>query len=101
MNISGLSGFKVILMLLATKNHFLHSKARVLVLIESTPVIEKSKNDKYKPDRMSGHIKRIVINDLKANSTNEKVKNTTEGILGKEYSIDFLLHVLKWLNYNH
>ena len=51
-------------------------QAKVLVLIESTPVIEKYKKDKHKPDRMPGHIKMIVMNDLKANSINEQVKAT-------------------------
>ena len=51
-------------------------QAKVLVLIESIPVIEKSKKDKHKPDRMPGHIKMIVMNDLKANSINEQVKAT-------------------------
>lgn len=49
-------------------------QAKVLVLIESTPIVEKSIKDKHKPDRMPGHIKMIVMNDLKANSINEQVK---------------------------
>lgn len=53
-------------------------QAKVLVLIESTPVIEKSKKDKHKPDRMPGHIKMIVMSDLKANSINEQVKATVD-----------------------
>jgi len=99
-------------------------QAKVLVLIESTPVIEKLKKDKHKPDRMPGHIKMIVMSNLKANTINEQVKinvdpettiisdgyitsrttlmsiviNTTEGILENKYSTDFLLHVLKIVN---
>ena len=46
-------------------------QAKVLVLLESTPVTEKSIKDKHKPDRMPGHIKMVVMNDLKANSINE------------------------------
>ena len=50
------------------------NQAKVLVLIESTPVIKKDKKDKHKPDRMPGHIKMIVMRDLKAISINEQVK---------------------------
>ena len=53
-------------------------QAKVLVLIESTPVTEKSIKDKHKPDRMPGHIKMVVMNDLKANSINEQVKATVD-----------------------
>ncbi|HZK60429.1 MAG TPA: IS1595 family transposase, partial [Anaerovoracaceae bacterium] len=53
-------------------------QAKVLVLVESTPVIEKSIKDKHKPDRMPGHIKMIVMSDLKANSINEQVKATVD-----------------------
>lgn len=53
-------------------------QAKVLVLIESTPVTEKSIKDKHKPDRMSGHIKMIVMSDLKAKSINEQVKATVD-----------------------
>lgn len=49
-------------------------QAKVLVLIESTPIVEKSIKDKHKPDRMPGHLKMIVMNDLKANTINKKVK---------------------------
>jgi len=108
-------------------------QAKVLVLIESIPITEGSKKDKHKPDRMSGHIKMVVMSDLKASSINEQVKasvdpqttiisdayngynklklivkqhdvintsqlNTIEDILVKEYSTDFLLHVLKTVN---
>ncbi|MBK5260992.1 MAG: IS1595 family transposase [Peptostreptococcaceae bacterium] len=53
-------------------------QAKVLVLIESTPVIEKSQKDKHKPDRMPGHIKMIVMSDLKANGINEQMKATVD-----------------------
>ena len=49
-------------------------QAKVLVLIESIPILEKSKKDKHKPDRMPGHIKMIVMNDLKANTINKQVE---------------------------
>jgi transposase-like protein len=49
-------------------------QAKVLVLIESKPVIEKSKKNKHKPDRQAGHLKMIVMNDLKANSINKEVR---------------------------
>lgn len=49
-------------------------QAKVLVLIESTPIDFKLTKNKNKPDRMPGHIKMIVMSDLKANSINEQVK---------------------------
>ena len=50
-------------------------QAKVLVLIESFPVIEKLEKYKHKPDRNVGHVKMIVMNDLKSTSINKKVKD--------------------------
>ena len=49
-------------------------QAKVLVLIESKAVKEKSKKYEHKPDRMVGHVKMIMMNDLQADSINEEVE---------------------------
>ncbi|MFH0865516.1 MAG: IS1595 family transposase [Bacteroidota bacterium] len=49
-------------------------QAKVLVLIESKPILEKSEKNKHKPDRLVGHIKMIVMNDLQAKSINKEVE---------------------------
>ena len=54
-------------------------QAKVLVLVESKPVIVKSLKNKHKPDRLAGHIKMIVMQDLKANSINKEVKAVVDG----------------------
>jgi len=48
-------------------------QAKVLVLVESKPILVKMLKDKHKPDRLVGHIKMIVINDLQAESINREV----------------------------
>jgi len=53
-------------------------QAKVLVLIESKPVLEKQEKYKHKPDRQVGHLKMIVMNDLQAKSINEEVGKTTD-----------------------
>jgi hypothetical protein len=49
---------------------------KVLVLVESKPVEIQDEKFKHKPKRKCGHLKMIVMEDLKANSINEAVKNT-------------------------
>ena len=53
-------------------------QAKVLVLIESKPVLEKSEKYKHKPDRLVGHIKMIVMNDLKSISINKEVESLVD-----------------------
>lgn len=53
-------------------------QAKVLVLIESKPVVEKSEKYKHKPDRQVGHIKMIVMEDLKAMTINKVLENSVE-----------------------
>lgn len=53
-------------------------QAKVLVLIESKPVVEKSEKYKHKPDRQVGHIKMIVMDDLKSTTINKVVENGVE-----------------------
>ncbi len=56
------------------------SQAKVLVLIESIPVVEQEEKYKNKPNRKCGHIKMIVMNDLKALSINQEIEqNVREG----------------------
>jgi ribosomal protein S27E len=54
-------------------------QAKVLVLVESKPVIVKSLKNKHKPDRLAGHIKMIVMQDLKAKSINKEVEAVVDG----------------------
>lgn len=56
------------------------SQAKVLVLIESIPVEIKDIRYKHKPSRKCGHLKMIVMNDLKSNTINQ----TIEPIVQKE-----------------
>lgn len=49
-------------------------QAKVLVLIESKPIEEKTKKYKHKPDRLVGHVKMIIMNDLQADSINKEVE---------------------------
>jgi len=49
---------------------------KVLVLIESFPIGVQEKKDKHKPERKCGHLKMVVMEDLKADSINEAVKDT-------------------------
>lgn len=53
-----------------------HSK--VLVLIESEPVEVKKEKDKHKPNRKCGHLKMIVMEDLKAISINEEISTNVQ-----------------------
>jgi len=53
-------------------------QAKVLVLIESKPVMNKSDKYKNKPDRQVGHIKMIVMPDLKSERINNEVKNNVD-----------------------
>jgi transposase-like protein/ribosomal protein S27E len=45
-------------------------QAKVLVLIESKPIVDKLEKYKYKPDRQAGYLKMIVMPDLQADSIN-------------------------------
>ena len=53
---------------------------QVLVLIESIPILPEEKNDKYKhkPDRMVGHVKMIVMENLQSENINKKIKETVK-----------------------
>ena len=53
-------------------------QAKVLVLIESKPVVDKPEKYKYKPDRQVGHIKMIVMPDLQADSININVAKNVD-----------------------
>ena len=53
-------------------------QSKVLVLIESKPIVEKSEKNKHKPDRQAGHLKMIVMNDLKANNINKEVEKVVD-----------------------
>ena len=53
-------------------------QAKVLVLIESKPIEDKPEKYKYKPDRQVGHLKMIVMPDLKADSINDEVKKSVD-----------------------
>jgi len=63
------------------------NQAKVLVLIESIPVIPQAEKDKHKPKRKCGHIKMLVMNDLKSPSINhvieQNVKENTSAITDK------------------
>ena len=53
-------------------------QAKVLVLIESKPVTEKLEKYKHKPDRIVGHVKMIIMNDLQSVSINKKVESMVD-----------------------
>ncbi len=53
-------------------------QAKVLVLVESKPVKEKSKKYEHKPDRVVGHIKMIIMDDLRADSINKEVETAVD-----------------------
>ena len=53
-------------------------QAKVLVLIESKAVLEKSEKYKHKPNRKVGHIKMIVMDNLKGDSIKNEVEKGVE-----------------------
>jgi len=53
-------------------------QAKVLVLIESMPVTEKLEKYKHKPNRIVGHVKMIIMEDLQADSINKEVESVVD-----------------------
>lgn len=49
---------------------------KVLVLIESAPIEVQEEKDQYKPQRKCGHLKMVVMDNLKAETINETIKNS-------------------------
>ncbi|HIE55876.1 MAG TPA: IS1595 family transposase [Chromatiaceae bacterium] len=53
-------------------------QAKVLVLIESKPIKDKSTKYKHKPDRQAGYLKMIVMPDLQAESINKEIAKNVD-----------------------
>jgi hypothetical protein len=55
-------------------------QSKVLVLIESKPIEPENKTEshKYKPNRIVGHVKMIVMEDLKGERINSQVEQSVE-----------------------